>query len=284
VPVGGANEPRPVRRDAELTGNCAILYTGAGALNVQRIGRMISEAVKKPLPDVAREIRVSHGILAQALDIAIARPLADAIRQAGVPVMLISDQELHDFPPMMRMKNVTLDAAGLHCEAYQWNETQLMAVAWQDILMISCGQLLVRQVVTPSDEANAAAEKPRERRHLRDFAQAPKLETKSWREHVLDVFCRNPSIRLRLDENPHAYSLVTVDSLSEGKRGFYRIAREALRFAPSVPVNEGIRLLAGNAHADLWDSLLFEDKRDFDQYNMRLLQLVRYDIPLPDQV
>ena len=279
APVGEAAEkiiPAPDR--ALLRGPCAVLFCGDGQLDIRRAGRLVAEMLKRPLGDVTRVMKVSRGIIADGIGAEQARTLAKQLEADGVPVLLVPDEELHRLPRLMRMKSAGFGPEGIQCEAYLWDTTEHMKIAWHTVLLVSCGRLNLSEVVEMEIEG-----KPKQRRlKLPDRPEAPLLTTETWHEYVMDVFCLEPWLRLRLDENTCAYALVDVGSLTEGKRAFYKAANQIVKHTPDVPVNEGIKLLASNAPVELWEPAIFEDKTDFDRYNMWLLQLVRHGYPIPE--
>jgi len=284
--AGGAKRPiDPLPDPDTLRGECALLYAGNRPLDVRRVGRLVAEAVKRPLPDVTREIRVSRGLLARGVPADLARELARKLVEAGAPTIILPEHILRDDPPMMRMARARFDAAGLSCDAYQWDRTEPIEVRWGDILLVSCARFVAREVHrAATDDHDAAEEKDTGLGFVfTSPARRPKLETRERREFVMDFFCNAPRLCLRLDENTAAYALVEVGSITGGPRAFYQAARSIVRHAPDLPINEGVRLLADNAPSELWEPLTFEDKRDFEAYNRWLLQLARHGIAIPEQ-
>lgn len=278
--TGRAILPIPDRKT--LAGDCAVLFCGDGQFDIRRAGRLVSEALKRPLGDVTRTMKISKGIIADGMDAAAAADLAGQLEAEGVPVLLLPDKDLHNVPPVMRMKSAGFGREGMRCEAYLWDATEHMSLAWRNVLLVSCGRLQLSEVVeveneTPEEEGRS---RPRRRLKLPGCPEIPELATETWHEYVMDIFCDDPWVRLRLDENTAAYALVDVGSLTEGKRAFYKAAGQIVKNAPDVPVNEGVKLLASNAPAELWEGVIFEDKRDFDRYNMWLLQLARHGYPI----
>ena len=77
--------PRPLRAPARfrrrtgprLQGPCTVLYAGSGEMDVRRVGRLVAEAVQRPLPDVTRELRNSRGFIAKGLPAPVAVALAE---------------------------------------------------------------------------------------------------------------------------------------------------------------------------------------------------------------
>ena len=269
-------------RDA-LTGPCAVLYCGAEPLDVRRVGRIVAEHTERPLPDVTREIRNRRGILARGCGAESARRLARRLEDNGVAVLLLSDAELDRFEPMMRMTRATFGPSGLVCEAYEWDKTVNMEVPWGRVLLCCCGRFVQREVLRVGQERSEAEDDDTGIGSVfTSPASRPKLETRERYEYVMDVFCDEPPLRLRMDENSAGYALVDVGSARGNERTFYRAAKDIVRFAPDVPMNEGVRLLAESAPPEVWAPLVFEDKRDFEAYGAWLLQLVRHGFPLPE--
>ncbi len=278
---GAQKRPLPTPDRASLTGRCAVLFSGEGPLDIRKAGRIAAEALKRPLGDVTRTMKVSRGIISDGIEADQARALAQQLEAEGIPTLLIPDDDLHNLPRLMRMKSAGFGREGIRCEAYLWDTTEQMSIAWHNVLLASCGRLNLSEVSEVDSEPIGEAASAKHRRlKLPARPEIPKLSTESWHEYVMDIFCLDPWLRLRLDENTSAYALVDVGSLTEGKKAFYKAASQIIKLAPDVPVNEGVRLLANNAPAELWESVIFEDKRDFDRYNMWLLQLARHGHPI----
>lgn len=279
-----ARPAQPVPDRASLTEACAVLYCGQGSVDIPVAGRLVAEAIHRPLGDLTRDIRVSKGLLARKLEAQQARELAEKLEGIGIPVVLVPDADLDGMPRMMRMAKASFTAEGLSCEAYEWDNTVEMNMPWVNVQLISCGQFLAKEVrKAPSENGAEDIEDTGLAFVIKSPANRAKLETRTRKEFVLDVFCAEPDLRLRLDENTAGYALVELESMRGDKRTFYRAAKSILQHAPELPVNDGVRLLADNAPMEFWEPLTFEDKRDFDAYNAWLLQLVRHGIRIPER-
>lgn len=255
-----------------LEGPCSVLLCGAAPLDIPRAGRVVAQEIKRPLPDVTREMKVSRGIIARALGAGTARSLARRLKELGIETIIVPQRKMDDFPPLLRIKSVAIGPEGMSCEAYKWDSNEEAHPSWTDIMFVSCGKIVISEV---QEIENPDPEKKKTR--------VPMLETIIRREYVMDIFCREPWLRLRLDENTSGYALVEIGSFTGGKSGFYRMARRIMRYAPDLPVNAGMRFLTENAPEDAWEELFFDDKREFDVYNNWLLQLARYGFPLPSE-
>jgi len=260
---------------SSLSGPCTVIYAGADDMDVRRVGRLVAEAVRRPLPDVTRELRTSKGFLAKELDAAVAVALAEkAEGELRAPVLVVPDDACVPFPDAMRMRRATADAAGLRCEAYTWDRTEQISAGWNDIFLISCGRFEVQRAVEAQEDRDSDA----------GFmtGRMPPTVMQTRHEFLFDLVLSDPWRRLRLDQNTTAFSLTEMRRDPEDALGqIYRSALNLQRFAQGVPMNRGVELLAAGASESAWQELTFLSRRDFEAYTRWLLQLVRFGRPIP---
>jgi hypothetical protein len=241
-------------------------------MDVRRVGRLVAEAVKRPLPDVTRELRNSRGFIAKRLAVPVAVALAEkAERELCAPVMVLADADCVALPPAMRMRDMVVDAEGIRCEAYTWDRTERIAARWDEVFLISCGRLEIEHAVEAAEELNLEAR-----------GRTASLVMEKRYEFLLDVVLFEPWRLLRLDQNATAFSLTEMRRGPEDTLGpLYRCAFNLRHFARGVPMNRGVELLAAGASDAVWEPLTFLNKRDFETYTSWLVQLVRYGRPIP---
>ncbi len=239
------------------------------------MGRLVAEAMGRPLPDVTRKMRTSKGFVATGLEARAATALAERVEESlGAPVLVIPVDKCADLPPLMRMRDSTINEQGIHCEAYTWNETLAVRASWDKVFLVSCGRLEIQETV----------HQPKENSGRRKFGASspPNLATRTHHEFLMDVVLFEPWRRLRLDQNPAAFSLTEMERDPGHVLGpLYRSSMSLRMFAVGVPMNRGVALLATGGDDSVWESLTFLNKRDFDSYTYWLMQLVRFDRPIP---
>ena len=241
-------------------------------MDVRRVGRLVAEAVQRPLPDVTRELRNSRGFIAKGLAAPVAVALAEkAERELSAPVLVLADADCVALPPALRMRDMAVDAEGLRCDAYTWNQTERIAARWDEVLLISCGRLEIERAVEAAEEWNSEAR-----------GRTTPLVMEKRHEFLLDVVLLEPWRLLRLDQNAAAFSLTEMRRGPEDTLGpLYRCAFNLRRFAQGVPMNRGVELLAAGASEVVWEPLTFLNKRDFETYTSWLVQRLRYGRPIP---
>jgi len=309
----GAGLPKDATADARrsipvpdrdgLSGPCVIVYAGREQMDVRRVGRIVADAVERPLPDVTRQMRTSKGFVATAVDAQVAVPLAERIeKELKEQILVIPEDACVPLPPVMRIRGAGMTAEGVECEAYTWDRTERLHAGWDEIFLVSCARLRVEEVV----------EKPEENPGRKSFVapRVPNLVTQVHHEFLVDVILFDFQVvdpphgighgrvvrtklqadseehgtssqagwrRLRLDHNTAGFSLTQLAQDPTQALGLlYRSSLSLQRYARGVPMNRGVELLASGASDTAWESLTFLSKRDFDLYTYWLMQLVRY--------
>lgn len=265
----------PVPDPERLDGPCSVIYAGEGEMDVRRVGRLVAEAVERPLPDVTREMRTSKGFLATGLGAGKAVLLARrAEEELRAPVLVLPDDAVVPLPPALRMRQVEITGGGLRCEAYAWDQSEEVKAGWDQMFLISCGRLEIQEAVEAREESVNSS-------HFMS-RRIPGLVMQKSYEFLLDIVLFDPWRRLRMDQNTAAFSLTELRQQPGAALGsLYRSATNLDRFAEGVPMNRGLALLAAGGAEAAWEPLTFLNKRDFDSYTYWLLQLVRYGRPIP---
>lgn len=262
---------------ASLSGPCTVIYAGEEELDIRRVGRLIVACTKRPLPDITRDLRASKGVLASALGARVAVALAERIEtDLCGPVLVVPDAQIISLPPAVRMRRIAINALGIRCDAYSWDNTESMEIDWNSVFLISCGRLEVQEVVESRDESGIYKD-PIGR-------QLPNLVTNTHHEYVLDLVLRDPWRRLRLDQNTVAFSLTEMRrDRDQSLSTLHRSVMHLDRYAAGAPRNRGVGLLVSGAPEAAAQSLTFQSKRSFDLYTHWLMQLVRFGFPIAEQ-
>jgi len=271
APAARSRAVPPPDRSA-LQGPCTVLYAGNGEMDVRRVGRFVAEAVKRPLPDVTRELRNSRGFIAKGLPAPVAVALAEkAERELSAPVLVLADADRIAFPPVIRIRDTMVAAEGIRCEAYTWDQTERIAARWDEVFLISCGRLEIERAVEAAEEFSSDAR-----------GQAAPLVMEKRHEFLIDLVLFAPWRLLRLDQNAAAFSMTEMLRGPEDTLGsLYRCAFNLRHFVRGVPMNRGVELLASGGSEVVWQPLTFLNKRDFETYTSWLVHLLRYGRPIP---
>ena len=262
---------------ASLDGRCAVILAGGGVMDISRVGRLVAEATRTPLPDVTRKMRTTKGFLATDLEAGEAVSLADRIEgEVGVRVLVIPEEACVSMPRAMRMRAVEIDGEGIHCQAYTWDQTEGLDASWEEVFLVSCGRLALEQVRESPREAPRAGNA---------FDTVPDLVTRRYNEFLIDIVLCPPWRRLRLDYNTAGYVFrAPADPESERERALGVLRECAINLqghGRGVPMNRGVNCLAGGASDAEWQDLTFLSKLDFDSHTHWLIQLVRFGVGIP---
>jgi hypothetical protein len=249
-----------------------VLYAGSDEMDVQRVGRLVAEAVKQPLPDVTRDLRNSRGFIARGLPAPAAIALAEkAEAELSAPTLVLPDAECVALAPVMRIRDTTVTAEGIRCEAYAWDQTERVVANWGEVFLISCGRLEIERAVEIPEESDSRA-----------LGRTTPLVMEKRHEFLIDLVLFEPWRVLRLDQNTVAFSLTEMGRGPEDTLGpLFRCAFNLRHLAQGVPMNRGVELLAAGASEVVWEPLTFLNKRDFETYTSWLVQLLRYGRPIP---
>jgi len=267
---------RPPARES-LRGPCALIYAGGKPLEIPRAGRTVAQLLSAPLPDVTRNMKASRGFIASGVPADKAVELAERLeKELDIRVLVLPQSDCLPLPQAMRMREIQIDAAGIRCQAYTWDQTTDLAARWEEVFLVSCARLEVERV--------SEVEEPRRKKSPNPFDRfVPVLETITRHEFLIDVILNDPWRRLRLDYNTNAYALTESEPAPEMLFAALRACAESLvKHAHSVPMNRGVHLLAVGAGDSDWAQLSFANKSDFDAYTRWLLHLVRYGYAIPE--
>jgi hypothetical protein len=241
-------------------------------MDIRRVGRLVAEAVKRPLSDVTRDLRNSRGFITKGLPAPEAVALAGKIeRELSTPVLVLADADCIALPPVMRIRDTTVAAEGIRCTGYAWDLTEYITARWDEVFLISCGRLELERAVETVEGSDAVtggltASLVMEKRH----------------EFLIDVILSEPWRVLRLDQNTTAFSLTEMQRGPEDTLApLFRCAFNLRQLARGVPMNRALELLAAGASAVAWEPFTFLNKRDFETYTSWLVQLLRYGREIP---
>ena len=251
-------------------------------MQAQRVGRLVADAVKQPLPDVTRNLRTSKGILATSMPPEQAVELAEKIEgELQESVLVVPDNSCVPAIQPTRMRHITFNENGLECEAYSWDQTEKVEAPWDHVFLVSCGRLELQELV---ENGNDSADRP-----MFSRKPLPTLMRVTRHEFLLDVILFDPPgssangwRNLRLDQNTAAFAWTEIHQDTAVKVGpLYRSAIKLEPMGDLVPMNRGVSLLSSGTPDSDWEPLTFLNKRDFESYTYWLMQLVRYGRPIP---
>lgn len=260
---------------ASLAGKCAIIHTGNDKMDIRRVGRYVSEATGAPLSDVTRRIRATKGFVTIGIPHQSAVALAERLeKELNTQVLVVPEEECVPLPPAMRMRRISMCEEGIECEVYTWDRSEGLNASWDEVFLVSCGRLALERVAEREKKAKESSN-PFER-------LVPDLVTDRYYEFLLDIILFQPWRRFRLDYNVAAYAFRDSEPDPQQVLGaLHKCARGLVDHGKTVPMNQGVSLLASRAPDWEWESMTFLSKLDFDSYSYWLLQLVRYGYTIP---
>ena len=276
-PAGEVARSIPLPDRDQIEGRCAVIHTGREDMDIRTVGGIVAEFSGKPKPDVTRMMRTTKGFIASAMESGEAVALAKRLEEdMGLSVIVVSERDCVPLPEAMRMRQVAIHDSGLQCEAYTWDRTARLEVAWNEVFLVSCGRVEVERVTEGAPEP-----KPRGNPFMRSV---PELITERFNEFLIDIVLHKPWRRLRLDYNTAAYAFRDEEpDRQESLESLKNCAMRLIEHAVGVPMSHGVRLLvSADPGSSVWEELSFLNKRDFDSYTCWLLQLVRFGEGLPD--
>jgi len=281
-PYCGAPLPvySPARRESakplptEIKGNCAILRKSLDSIPIAQVGRLIAKELKKPLFDITRMITATRGFLAKDVPEDSARRLIPKIEELGVDIFVVPMESLSVLPEVGRFGSGTFSRDGLKCEVIYWDGWQSIERPWSDVILISCGRI-------------SRASSPTARKELEGVPETEADEGGAY-QFLMDIILNDgekPGTRIRIEEHlPHAseeeMTGITTAIITEAE--LMQIARQIVQFSADIPKNEGVRKMAFDGAKGYWERATFQTRRDFDDYNVWLLELVKYGFELPE--
>ena len=252
---------------SSLSGPCVLFRTNAGPCNVGAVGKILGKALGKPLSDVTRQVNVSRGVLAEEMDAEAVRRIVPELKALGVECLAVPRDRIVAFPETAQLRVGQFTQAGFKCEVVTWDGWELVERPWSAVALVSCTQL-VTESVKVIDLGGGL--RPRD-----------KIVTEVTRRALLDIFARDPLRHIRIEEVMPGQGTGPETSPAHPIAYLRDVAKQALEAVPPVNVNDGVRVLATGAAGELFGSVAFATRRDIDQYNLWLIELLEYGYPMP---
>jgi len=255
----------PEASDEKPAGPFLILRQTFGKIDVARVGDVIAEHTGEYKLDVQARVVRGQGVLAEGMEHGQAKLLAQWLQAIGVPVLVVSREQLLAYPEVAVVRRAQLDASQATFETRGGSIT----FPWSDVWLVSCVRMKrksrrvkttgpIGSVVGPMGATSGVRTTRRE-----------VVQTK--RVRVLDLFCTDPPAHLRIEEDHFLYDCLP-DELKKSSRmqNFPLLVKEIVRLSPNAHVGPGIdRLLSEESLA----RLTFNSDRDLDRYLFWLVQL-----------
>jgi membrane associated rhomboid family serine protease len=270
--------------DHELDGTASVIRQTVEVMHPGRYGRLVAEVTGENGIDVARRLRGARGWVAEKLPVNRALSLASKLQSHGMPVLVVDDDYLVDFPNSRSVKTAFLLEQGVRLqmesgdeEVKLWGDLYLALATW-----VHTVDLLARQREKALGSRMAAG--PFEGDLEVDIGIAPASHSHRFRvpfslrsrfssvqeQAVLDFFCFNPWTRYRLWEKRTTFRV-------QGKKVGIRMkswVRKFLVRVPGIRMNEGVPMLADRGNRQ---RVTFRTERDQDSYCQWILQLEEHD-------
>lgn len=267
-----------------LEGPCAVIRQTAGMVNISEIGRIVSQAVKRPLADVTRLLKGSVGFVGTGLDPVQAKAVAAQLQEMGVPVLVVPEDKLVALPAARELTWAAVGQEGLTLRA-GGGEAEPIEKKWDDVFYISAGRVAFTSQKRVVDDLGGST---MTRRYggigLGGMGAGVPMEPESkWRyverkevKIVCDIFTLNPFACLRGVDGKVDFRGSPQGATMSSHLNFMRLVSDIVAYGRGVPVNEGVKVVAANASERRWRSVTFNSIADFERYNYWRLQLEQY--------
>jgi len=269
VPVFAKRKrPRHIRElPTDLTGPCAILRKTDAPLPVGDVGRIIAKALGKPLFDVTRQISATRGFLVKNVEADVARKITPELEKLGVESFAVPMDSLESLPEAGHFDSGSFTEHGIKCEIYFWDGWERLERPWEDVKLISCGRFAV--------SSSRVVETGRTW-----FGQEEKLVTEVKYRFIIDIFFEEPERRARIEQGTKpGVASEGPSALSEAQ--LMNLAKQIIMHSADTPKNQAVRTLAFDGPTGFWGPFTFDTRHDFDDYNVWLMELLKYGMPIP---
>jgi hypothetical protein len=253
---------------SSLRGRCALFRLNNSPYSVGAVGKVLGKALGKPLGDVTRQLNVSRGVLAEEMDADVVRRVVPELKALGLECLAVPRDQLVAFPETAHLRTGQFTQAGLKCEIVTWDGWELVERPWSAVTLVSCTQF-----VTESAKVMDLGGGFLRRREI--------VISEIIRRALLDIFVRDPLRHIRIEETVPGQADVPETSPTHPLAYLRDVAKRTLDVVPPVNVNEGVRLLATGGGGELFSGVAFWARRDIDQYNLWLIELLEYGYPVP---
>ena len=253
---------------ASLSGPCVLFRTNAGIYSVGAVGKVLGKALGKPLSDVTRQVNVSRGVLAEEMDAETVRRIVPELKALGVECLAVPRDRIVAFPETAQLRVGQFTQAGLKCEVVTWDGWELVERPWSAAALVSCTQLVTESAKVVDLGSGVLRWKE-------------KVVTEVIRRALLDIFVRDPLRHIRIEEFMPGQSSGPETSPGHPIAFLRDVAKQALEAVPAANLNDGVGLLAEGAVGEQFNSVAFATRRDIDQYNLWLIELLEYGYAMP---
>jgi membrane associated rhomboid family serine protease/tetratricopeptide (TPR) repeat protein len=185
---------------------------------------------------VMTQLRASRGIIASDVPLKPAQTLAEYLQAMDVPVLLIPTSELIMPPPAARVRSITFSTHGARFE----QAARVVMKAWRDAQLISCGC----------------------------------VESGGVRRRVVDFFFAEDGLPTHLRVREGEFMFTSQDAPGQSQRDIAAFCRILAFVAADVPMTPGVSLFDRPLDDAAWRPFCFDSEREFDQYNLWVLQLL----------
>lgn len=253
--------------------SCCVLRTTDERVDVSEVARLVAGTVKRPRFEVARELRMSHGIIARDVPEAAARQILQGLQELGVAARVIPERDVVDLPEPERVKQVVLGPKGVF---FGLGETRLTAT-WAEtalVLAVRLGGQVERVIRRARDDAYTLAGPYGAYGARGNIANVfDWTSTREVSHTVIDFYRRQPWRRLRVEEGLVDFALDHDADRPSTTNQLVTVGRQLLQWGGSVYLSPGVRLLAEHGSELAWRDLTFADERHLDAYSLWQVQV-----------
>ncbi len=232
-------------------------------MDIAAVGRLVAREAGLVLAEVTAELRNSRGTILPGAPLEVARRVARALQQVGMPVLVIGEADLVSLPETGEVTALTISGEGVRFELGR----EVVERSWADVYFVVGGRL---QFEEPAFEALHVSESS-ERMVPRSFRHRAVV--------LLDFFVLEPWLRLRVEEGQTRLQLRRAGRESRSSNRVDAFLQALVEMAPDLHANDFVRLLAGQARRTEARRFDFDSTRAFDSYCHWLLQLEEHNRP-----
>ena len=278
----GATEAISGKEQVSSMGSYLVLRQTFEKLDPSGVGDLIAKFTGEIRIDTRARVVRGQGILAEGIpEKGIAEALAKQLQQEGIPVLVANERQLLIYPEAIEVKAGELSDSGAVLKTY----SDEYAFEWSDLWLMSCVRVRTQHKREVSSSPAIVVGPGVATSSVSSFKH--KTVTDSKRVRVLDLFCTEPFLHLRVREDHFNYSYLSEDRKATNRvSNFTTLVKDMIRWAPGSHVGPGIdRLLSEES----FKGLTLNSIKDLDRYNFWLVQLCHLQpgtspgtIPRPD--
>lgn len=246
-----------------------VLRQTTGRIDVPLVGDLIAGITGEMALDTRGRVARGQGVLAEGLQHQQALQIAQSLQSAGIPVIVVGEEQLLVYPQPLEMRSGQLSKTGATLKAFN----QEITFVWENLWLMNCSRVHVMR----TRQRSVTPELPGYGSNARSMTPVilPSAQEKQ-KIRVLDLFCIEPFVHLRIEEGRFNYDYLAPEEAEPDQiMNFNTLVKDIVHLAPGVHLGEGIHRLMSE---EPMGSLTFANKRELERYNFWLVQLCHLKI------